>query len=140
MTTVRSIIEERIRTQIPGLRQVAGAAGLGTIGTGRVIPPAAFVVEAANTAGEAIEGSQQVTESIAVVVVVDNRRDPRGADASDTCRQWRDQVSAALLGWRPSPAHDPITYIRGSLVALTETTLSWQELYQTIGVRHAGQE
>ncbi|MBF0424124.1 MAG: hypothetical protein HQL73_14160 [Magnetococcales bacterium] len=134
MSTIRQIIEDRIRDTVSGLRQVEGAAGLESIRNGNVLPPAAFVVEAANSATQGIEGCQQVMESYAVVLVVHNRRDPQGGDASDNCRQLRDQVAQALIGWQPSMTYDPVAYVRGGLVSLSGATLTWQDIYQTTGV------
>ncbi|MBF0422780.1 MAG: hypothetical protein HQL73_07290 [Magnetococcales bacterium] len=138
MSTIRQTIEDRIRETVPDLRQVEGAAGLESIRNGKVSPPAAFVVEAANSVAQGIEGYQSVVESFAVVLVIHNRRDPQGGDASDNCRLLRDQVAQALIGWQPSMTYDPVAYVRGSLVSLSGATLSWQEIYQTIGVRRAG--
>lgn len=134
MSTIRQTIEDRIRETVSELRQVEGAAGLEFIRNGKMSPPAAFVVEVANSTTQGIEGCQQVMESYAVILVVHNRRDPQGGDASDNCRLLRDQVAQALIGWQPSDTHHPVAYFRGSLVGLSDATLSWQDIYQTTGV------
>lgn len=136
MTTVRSIIEERIRAQVPELRQVAGAADLDAIKSGRIHPPAAYVFEvgrAAQPNALLMAVHQETRDSYAVVVVVDNRRDARGGDGSDACRLLRDRIATALVGWQPDPEGAALEYVGGNLVEFVNQHLYWQEVYRTTG-------
>lgn len=136
MTALRAIIEERIRAQVPELRQVAGAADLGAVKAGRVIPPAAYVFEVGRTAQPntlLMAVYQETRDSYAVVVVVDNRRDARGGDGSDACRLLRDRIATALIGWQPDPESAALEYVGGHLVEFVNQHLYWQEVYRTTG-------
>jgi len=139
-TTLRQAIEDRIRDQVSGLREVAGAADLQSVLAGRITPPAAFVFRVQTRAGEnsIVNGvDQRVTETYAVVIVTRNVRDPRGADSSDDNEALASSVSTALLGWQPASDADPLEYDGGRLLSLSDGFLFWQEAYRTARYRRA---
>lgn len=135
MTTIRQAIEGRIRAEVSGLCVVAGAADLGAVYSGRLNPPAAYVLAVA-TKGSNQEtcGQQQMVESYSVVIAVGNKRGERGVDSADDCHGFRKQIFQALVGWEPGPAHDPMTFDSGSLVSFQNGFLFWQDVYKTTGV------
>ena len=85
-----------------------------------------------NASGNALENAvrQQVTEGIAVVIAVTNRRDRRGEAGLDEIEVRRNEVRAALLGWPPTDDGDPLIYRRGRLLALADKTVWWQDEYE----------
>lgn len=140
--TIRQAIEQRIKDQDTGnsFREVAGAADLRGILDGRVSAPGCYVFRLRNRPGrnDLDTGvSQRVAESYAVVVVTDNRRDPRGGDSSDASEALCDQVNTALLGWTPDPDADPMEYGGGQLVSIKEGKFYWQDIYTTARFRRA---
>lgn len=100
--------------------------------------PAAYVVELADQAGGnglAAGGVRQLlTERLAVVLIVASLRDARGAAAAAELREVRHATRAALVGWAPDAAHDPLLFGGGRLIAAERGYLVWQDEYSTRSV------
>ncbi len=132
--TIRRLIEDRIKSRVPGLRQVSGAADLESIRTNTITPPAIFVYRGSRdpTSNGLLSGvAQRVTESYAVVVITKNLRDARGAVSGDENEALCDRVGAALLGWQPNRECDELEYAGGRMTVMTGQLLVWTELYTT---------
>lgn len=140
MATLRQLIEARIKSEVDGLRAVAGAADMQSVLQGRVSPPAAYVFRLRNAAGPntlANAVDQRVNEQYAVVVVTRNVGDSRGGDSSDANEAICDDIGDALLGWEPAADAEPMEYGGGRLVSLQDQFLFWQETYTTARYRRA---
>jgi hypothetical protein len=61
---------------------------------------------------------QEMVESFAVVVALDNSADERGQASATTLHDIRAQLWKALLGWKPEATYDGISYEGGSLLQL----------------------
>jgi hypothetical protein len=82
--------------------------------------PGAFVIATGDDATENdIENGvrQNIIDSFDVVVILDTK-DSRGQLAVDVLHEIRAQLWRALVGWKPAPEYDLITYDGGSLVQI----------------------
>ena len=134
MSTLRQLMESRLRAQIPAFKEVAGAADLNSILAGRVSAPGCYIFTERDTAGaNTLVGavSQRVTELMAIITVVRNVRDAQGADADDENKVLRSLVSTALLNWEPDATHEPMEYVGGSLVSFANGFLYYKSTYST---------
>lgn len=134
MATLRQIIEERIRVQVPDYRVVEGVASLQAVRNNRLTVPGAFVFRTRRRAGANVfenQVHQRVVEGFAVVIVVKNVRDPRGGDADDLVEALSEATQGALLGWEPSPDHEPVEYEAGAMVTIADGHYYWQDTYRT---------
>lgn len=131
-------IEARLTAAaMPPLRQVAGAAEFQA--AARQAPPrerqpAAYVIPVAETGGPnrlANAVRQQVAARIGVVLALGNLADPRGQGATRALEDVRGAVRAALVGWAPTDADDPLTFTRGAAVAFRDNVLWWLDEYQS---------
>ncbi len=136
--TARQLIEDRIRAEC-SFKEVGGVADLDSVLKGRVSAPGCYLyaaqTRAARNEHDAIV-AQWVNEVYAAVIVTRNVGNDRG-DGSDENEAFRDQVSAALLGWEPQPGMAMITYNGGRLVSVKNGYLYWQELYSTGRIRRS---
>lgn len=134
MINIRPLIEQRLRAEIPAFKEVAGAAGLSNILQGRIADPGCYIFQERKTAEtSALVGAtmQRVTVLIAVVTVVRNVRDGRGADAADTSQEFQADIQTALLGWQPHESADPMEFVGGALVSFSNGFLIWKDTYKT---------
>lgn len=132
MTLIRFVID-RLQPAT-GLRQVQGALELAAaLKAPSVATPAAFVVPMGDQpqADEAFSGSvhQQVRTRLAVVLVVDNKRDGTGGAASDELELLRTKVRQALLGWGPPGMDSPLTAGTGQLIDMDNGRVWWSDEY-----------
>lgn len=147
-------IIEQIQNYCPSFKSVSGAAEINLDKKASVALPAAFVVMLDET-GETVETEgndylQEITESFAVLVVLDNQTDERGQDAMDLLDPIRAELFKALVNWCPDEFHDEIRFNRGYLTQMngdqlfyayefyTYTTLAkedtWQQvMYESLG-------
>lgn len=94
--------------------------------------PAAYVVQVEDEASPNTDrtGLQQiVTQTIGIVVDLDNSADRRGQGAStDAVSQIRTAVFAAVLNWRPGSANAArgFAYARGGYLQSNRARLIWQ--------------
>lgn len=122
MSTLRQLMELRLRAQITAFKEVAGAADLSSILTGRVSAPGCYIFTERDKAdaNNLLNGvSQRIVESMAIVTVVRNVRDARGTDADDENKALRKLVSTALLNWVASPEYEPMEYGGGQLISFS---------------------
>lgn len=134
----------RLKTEgAVALRQVEGAGeyALLTAPPPLARQPAAYVIPLADVGGPnslaAGPVRQRLAQSFGVVVLLGNLRDARGASAATALAQVQAVVRAALIGFQPTPDHDPIEFRRGQLIDVSEGTLAWQDEFETaITVRY----
>ena len=106
----------------PALPRVAGAAEFKVIPETQALPvPCAFVIPLEDSpeppkAMNAVR--QEMVESFAVVVALDNTPDERGQASATSLHDLRAELWRALLGWRPEAHYDGIRYEGGSLLEL----------------------
>lgn len=114
-------------------RRVAGALELAAVKS--VAPqqsPALFVIPAAESAsrpGLITDFRQTVRTAFEVVIAVRAVNDPTGAAGADAVEACRAAVRASLLGWLPPDAFEPIEFVRGALVDLSDATVWWSDQY-----------
>lgn len=129
-----ALVIERLKSEVRGLRLVAGAADLAAL---REAPPlalpAAYVVPLAERAEpDALLGvvEQRLQLTFGVLLAVRSLRDARGEAAQNELRGLRDAVLAALMGWTARPDADPCEYAGGRLLQLNDTVLWWGDDYR----------
>jgi len=110
-----SLIIPRLRANCPIFAgNVAGAADFAAaIGADHFPAPYAYIVNLGDTPGENETigvVTQVVTDRFLVVVCADNSVDDRGQDGGEQLEDMREQLIAALIGWRPTEQHGPIAY------------------------------
>lgn len=118
------------------LRQVQGALELAAaLKAQSVATPAAFVVPMVDRAkpDEGFTGSvlQLVTSTVAIVLVLDNKRDSTGAAANPDLERYRQEVRTALLGWVAEGMEAPITAGEGHLIDIDNGRAWWADEYHT---------
>lgn len=69
---------------------------------------------------------QELQDSFAVVVAINNVVDEKGQNAAHTVDSIRALLWSALLGWQPSDRYDGIEYEGGQLLALDRARLWYQ--------------
>lgn len=134
MSTIRALIEARIKAQVTDFKEVRGAADLSNVLQNRVAAPACYVFQESdqpskNNLVNAV--SQRVVDQLAVVIVVRNVRDPRGSDAADVSEALRDWVRAALVGWIPASTHEQIEYAGSRLISFADGFFITKDSYRT---------
>lgn len=133
------LVIERLRDQVAALKTVGEAPDYATAMEdvkGKRIP-AAYVLDlatkpAANETGT-VRVSQRCGITFAVVLAVQNLRDPRGEKAKGALRAVRIPVITALLGWKPSddPQYDICTLGPGRVLGFDDQVLFWQDDFYT---------
>jgi hypothetical protein len=116
----------RIKGQVADLNdRVAEAADLAELIEKRALPaqfPAAFVLWAGDRPKPDDMMNivrQEVTETFSVVVVIKKAGDTTGTKGSAAIgRALRGDLISAMVGWQPSPNHDPCEYAGGRLLGL----------------------
>lgn len=111
-----SLIIPRLRASCPIFSgRVFGAAAYAVAAEQvDVVVPAAFVIPAGDSAQpDELIGAhlQEVEDRFAIVVAVSNTADERGQDGAEQLHDVRAQLIAALCGWSPDAATDPINYL-----------------------------
>ena len=136
-------IQERLRTTVPSLRSVQGAADYAAITGLRDFPvPCAYVVLAKEQGapqppGNAVRGqvmpvSQSVEVAFGVVLVVRNYREQRGDQVADELRQYIGLVRQALIGYVPDvQGARACQFIQGELLDYDASMALWVESYKT---------
>ncbi len=126
-------VKTRLKAQTP-LRMVQGALELAAaLKAPSVATPAAFVVPMADRPGgdQAFSGStlQAVNTTLAIVLVLDNKRDSTGNAANDELEKLRAEVRQALLGWAPDGFDSPLTAGKGQLIDLDNGRVWWGDQF-----------
>jgi len=131
---LRPLLEARIRAQVPELKEVAGAADMANIMSGRLTDMGCYIFQERITAAENhMIGTtmQQLTLSFAVLLVVRNVKDARGADAADASYTLQARIQSALLGWSPEAGADVLAYSGGALVSFANGFFIWKDTFNT---------
>ena len=119
----------RLKAQLTAFRQIGGAADLEAVdGAASVAVPAAFVLPLSERAGQVAHLSgapQQIDVRFLVVLVISNRRDATGAAALNDLQARRDQVLAALRGWKPTGALAAPMWQGGDVMRFADAQLWW---------------
>lgn len=134
MSNLRPLIETRIRTQVPTLKEVAGAADMANIMSGRLTDQGCYIFQERITATENhMVGTtiQRVAISFVVLIVVRNVRDARGADAADASYTLQASIKSALLGWSPDASADLLEYSGGALFSFSNGFFIWKDTFNT---------
>ncbi|MDD2809298.1 hypothetical protein [Rhodoferax sp.] len=122
-------IQSRLKTALPGLRQVGGSADMVSAMAGAVAVPAAFVLpmgEVGKDLGLLGQTHQSVAQGFGVLHVVSNRRDAQGSAALDDLEALRTALKLALIGWVPDAATgEPVTFVSGKLVQFDAEGRLW---------------
>ncbi len=125
----------RVRSQIPSLRAVGGAAELAAALTQRAQQtPQAFLVPIGESGGSntlSMAVNQRVTERVGLVYVVRNISSPTGEQTHAELTALRAMGKRALVGWTPDPEHEETIFVRGSLVDFSNLVLWWQDEFAT---------
>jgi len=131
MATLRKLLEVKIKSEVTGLREVAGATDLKAILSGRVSAAGCYLYRDKNQATKNTlinKVSQNRFEYIAVVVVTANHAGLKGAENADDNEEFCDAIQAALLGYEPLD-YAPVQYASGELINMANGMLYWQEVY-----------
>lgn len=136
-------IQARLRSEIPKLRSVQGAADYAAVMALRDFPsPCAYVVlakeqGAQRPAGNAVRGqvmpvSQSVEVAFGVVLVVRNYREQRGDQVADELKEFVGAVRRTLIGYVPDlPGARACQFMQGELLDYDAATALWVESYTT---------
>lgn len=126
---------ERLKSEVPELRLVAGAAGFAAAADANPpATPAAYVFLAGEAGGEGAFDSpalQRLDLTVAVVLVVRHAGATAGAGAASDRASLADAVRAALRGYRPSVDHEPLRLQSASLLSFRDRHEWWQQTWQT---------
>lgn len=129
------IIIDYLDANVSKLKSVAGAAGLAAATADLKQPPAAFVVPMSDRAAGNHTGTMSVTQlntvRFAVIIAVQNLRDPRGEKAQSDLLVLRRDVMNSLHGWQPDSPFIPIEYGGGRLLRMSNQVLWWQDEFLT---------
>ncbi|AUG53937.1 phage tail terminator protein [Thalassospira marina] len=134
MANPAPLIRDRLKAEIPELREVRGALDLAAIRGSLVRFPAAFVFLAADSATPNTRAVgafvQNVTADVAVVLCVKGANDPTGEKTSDELEDLQAQVRTALIGWEPGNGFEPLGLRQGKMLGFKEGVAFWQDTYQ----------
>lgn len=116
-------------------RQTGGAADLAAVEDAAVLDPAAFVLPLDEQLAEETEdcdGGFGREVKFGVLVVVANRRDPRGGAVQDDLHAARTAVTNALASLVPSGAQVPARWLRGSLMKFVQGQVWWLDEFEVL--------
>jgi len=134
MPNLRPLLESRIKAQIPAFKEVAGAADMANIMAGRLTDLGCYIFQERVTAAESQLANaimQRLTVTFAVLIVVRNVKDARGADAADASYTLQAALKTALLGWTPDAGAEPLEYGGGALVSFANGFFIWKDTFIT---------
>ncbi len=127
-------MRQRLLERIPDLL-VSGAAGFQAASENNPLStPAVYVFsvhEAAETSTIDFPLSQRVKFALAVVIVVRNVADSLGDAACESLDAVRADIWSALHGAQIDADHEPLTFDSGSVLALRDRHLWWQDLWSS---------
>ena len=133
---------ERLKTKLAadggGAVEVKGAAALAAAlaDHGTIKRDSVYALYAAEDADGNIQGTgvrQRCVIGVTIALAVTNRRDRRGEAGVEEVEVLHGRVRAALLGWKPPGATEPVEYRRGRLLNFTEGAQVWADDYETAG-------
>jgi len=135
MNVPQVIAQIKTTTQVfnhDGGAQVAGAAEAAqVVDKAWLLRPAAYVIPLDDSASENVSMNgldQDVEETIAIIVDLDNSADQRGQSSVATVEQVRADLFSCLLNWMPdgSNATRGFSYAGGHLIQLDRTRMHWE--------------
>ena len=131
-----NLVITQIKSNDTTFKLVGGSADIPSAGQKIKVFPAAMVIPLADRAapntlaGGAI--SQRVSERFGVMLAVRNVSDAVGLASLTDLEVMRKCVKKLILGWAPSDALDPVTYVGGNLIKLDDdAVLWWLETFET---------
>lgn len=130
-------IIDRLTAQATAFRSIEGALELAALEEPGKTPgqgPNAYVVPLAEDGGPnrmATIVSQAISVRFGVVIMVRRHGDPRGTKKAADLAALRQSVTDALVGWQPSPNHEPVLFGRGRLSDIRGGALWWMDEYTT---------
>ena len=127
-----ALVVERIRARVSGLVDVGGAAALNRAMDSNVAVPAMYVLplaERATPAGTLGQVRMKVALGFGVVLVLNNRRDNKGAAAMGDLLPFRKALRTALVGWVPEPENgEAVLFTDGRMLQMdAEGRLWWTD-------------
>lgn len=134
------LVIARLKSQVPTLRNVRGAADYASIKQfSDFVPPEAFVLLARERGVEAPGNSRQPARVLfGVIVVARNYREQRGKPALDAATPLVGQVRDALIGWIPQDGNGvPVRggrgcqWSQGDVMDYDQATLLWSDVFST---------
>ena len=134
---IDAVIAELERVKSPlGLNLVSGAADFQrAVESNPAATPAAYVFpldESASPSPVTPDIHQRVAVNLAVVLVVRNLGDAKGAGAATDMETLRQAVKAVLLGFCPGAGFYPLERGRSHLLAFRDGYMWWQDAYATV--------
>ena len=127
-------VMDRLREQVPELREINGAADYRTVSKlSDFYPPCAYVVLTSEQGDNSEKrGRQRALVTFGVVLAVRNYRDTKGEESMDALRPLLGKVRDALIGWLPSEqGAREIAWKAGDVIDYDHSTLLWGDVYQT---------
>lgn len=125
----------RLQSAVPELLLVAGAAGFAAASESNPpATPAAYVFITGESGGEGSFDTptlQRLDQVVAVVLVLRHAGAAAGAGAATDMASLSDAARAALRGFVPSPAHEPLRLQSASLISFRDRHEWWQQTWQT---------
>jgi hypothetical protein len=124
-----SLIKERLKTTLVGLRGIGVAADLEAAMGGTVALPGAFVLPLAELGTDLglVSSTYELTkQTFGVVHGVSNRRDPAGDAAMVDLTVLRTNLRNALVGWVPDVGNgEAVTFASGRLLRMDGDGRLW---------------
>ena len=129
------LVVQRLKTMVPELRQVGGAADYAAVQDLRgFATPSAFVIfagEAGSANGPRGARVQPAVTRFGVALAVRNFRPGAGDQLGDELRQIIGQTRSALIGWvPPTPGANALVWEAGEVMDYNNSTVLYVESYQ----------
>lgn len=122
---------EQLRMYCPAFgRRVAGAAEYGLLKENTTLAtPSAFVIPLADDPEPMANNSprMRLTETFAVIVVMDNAADERGQNAAQSYEGIRAALWQSLIGWQPQAHGYYLTQYAGSHLLALNRSRAWYQ-------------
>lgn len=129
-----SLVADRIRDQVKGLRLIGNAADYAAVKDLRsFVVPSAYVIFAAESGEPSPRGArgQPASADFGVALAVRNYRTQRGAQLADELRTLLGEVRTALIGWTPPvPGVTAIGWRSGAVMDYDDSTALWVDVYE----------
>lgn len=126
-------IAERLRTECGNDFRIVGLAGdLAAIKERPTAMPAAYVyvIEEASEKNERLNGHLQRTEvDVGVMLITSNVADRQGGAAASDIEALKAHMRAALAGWQPASAEEPLDNVGGKLVKANAGAVWWEHVF-----------
>lgn len=123
-----SVICQRLKERISGVREISESAGLDAAMRGNLAAPAVYLVPLSESGTELDhtgEVDQMVHQVFGVIQVVETL-EPLGGSGVIELKDLRRQVKSALLGWVPDDeTGEPVLFLGGELVQFNGDGRLW---------------